>query len=74
MRHYYTEGERAVLCIVAGEVKHHGICELSIDEIADLTELVGTDRPVRIAARGVTHARIGYTTTCRAPPSTKNQV
>ena len=27
MRHYYTEGERAVLWIVAGEVKHHGICD-----------------------------------------------
>jgi hypothetical protein len=33
MRHYYTEGERAVLCIVAGEVKRHGICELPIDEM-----------------------------------------
>ena len=35
MRHYYTEGERAVLCVVAGEVKRHGLCDLSIDEIAD---------------------------------------
>jgi hypothetical protein len=35
MRHFYTEGERAVLCIVAGEMKHHGICDLPIDEIAD---------------------------------------
>jgi hypothetical protein len=35
MRHFYTEGERAVLCIVAGEVKRHGVCDLSIDEIAD---------------------------------------
>jgi hypothetical protein len=35
MRHHYTEGERAVLCIVAFEVKRHGICDLSIDEIAD---------------------------------------
>lgn len=35
LRHHYTEGERAVLCIVAGEVKRHGICDLSIDEIAD---------------------------------------
>ncbi|HWZ36757.1 MAG TPA: hypothetical protein VNY08_00460 [Bradyrhizobium sp.] len=35
IRHHYTEGERAVLCIVAGEVKRHGICDLSIDEIAD---------------------------------------
>jgi hypothetical protein len=35
IRHYYTEGERAVLCIVAGEVKRYGICDLSIKEIAD---------------------------------------
>jgi hypothetical protein len=35
MRHHYTEGERAVMCVVAGEVKRHGICDLSIDEIAD---------------------------------------
>jgi hypothetical protein len=35
MRRHYTEGERAVGCVVAGEVKRVGICELSIDEIAD---------------------------------------
>lgn len=35
IRHHYTEGERAVLCVVAGEVKRHGICDLSIDEIGD---------------------------------------
>ena len=35
MRHYYTEGERAVLCVIAGEHKRHGVCDLSIDEIAD---------------------------------------
>jgi hypothetical protein len=35
MRHHYTEGERAVGCVVAGEVKRVGICEISIDEIAD---------------------------------------
>jgi hypothetical protein len=35
IRHHYTEGERAVLCVVAGEVKRQGICDLSIDEIAD---------------------------------------
>jgi hypothetical protein len=31
----FTEGERAVLCVVAGEVKHHGVCDLTMDEIAD---------------------------------------
>jgi hypothetical protein len=35
LRRHYTEGERAVLCIVAGEVKRHGQCDLCIDEIAD---------------------------------------
>ena len=25
LRHHYTEGQRAVLCIIAGEVKHHGV-------------------------------------------------
>ena len=35
LRHHYTEGERAALFIVAGEVKRHGICDLPIDEIAD---------------------------------------
>jgi hypothetical protein len=35
LRHYYTEGERAVMCVVAGEVKRHGICDLPIDEVAD---------------------------------------
>lgn len=35
LRHCFTEGERAVLCIVAGEVKHHGVCDLSVKEIAD---------------------------------------
>lgn len=36
MRHYYTEGERAVLCIVAGEVRKRGVCDLPIDQIAAL--------------------------------------
>jgi hypothetical protein len=35
IRHHYTEGERAVLCVVAGEVKRRGVCYLSIKEIAD---------------------------------------
>ena len=35
LRWHYTEGERAALCIVAFEVKRHGRCDLSIDEIAD---------------------------------------
>jgi DNA-directed RNA polymerase specialized sigma24 family protein len=34
IRHHYTEGQRAALAVVAGEVKHHGICDLPIDRIA----------------------------------------
>jgi hypothetical protein len=30
----YTEGERAALCVISGEIKRQGLCELSIDEIA----------------------------------------
>ncbi|NJL08123.1 MAG: hypothetical protein HC900_07535 [Methylacidiphilales bacterium] len=36
IRKDYTEGERAVLTIIAGEVKHHGVCDLPIDQIAAL--------------------------------------
>jgi hypothetical protein len=34
LRHHYTEGQRSVLCIVAGEVKRHGICDIPIGKIA----------------------------------------
>ncbi|BBF94901.1 hypothetical protein [Blastochloris tepida] len=36
LRALFTEGERAVLAIIAGEVKHHGQCDLPIDKIAAL--------------------------------------
>jgi len=42
MRHHYTEGQRAVLCIVAGEIKHHGVCDLPIDKIAALAGVCRT--------------------------------
>jgi hypothetical protein len=35
LRQYYAEGERAVLCVIAGEVKRQGVCDLSNDEIGD---------------------------------------
>ena len=34
LRHHYTEGERAGLCIVAGEIKRRGICDAPIDRMA----------------------------------------
>jgi hypothetical protein len=42
LRQYYTEGQRAVLCIVAGEIKHHGACDLPIDKIAALAGVCRT--------------------------------
>jgi hypothetical protein len=35
IRYHFTEGERAVACVIAGECKRQGYCDLSIDEIAD---------------------------------------
>ena len=35
LRAFYTEGERAVACVIAGEVKRSGACDLSVKEIAD---------------------------------------
>jgi hypothetical protein len=42
LRALFTEGERAVLAIVAGEVKHHGICDLPYDQIAALAGVCRT--------------------------------
>jgi hypothetical protein len=42
LRHHYTEGQRSVLCIVAGEIKRHGICDLPIDKIAALAGVCRT--------------------------------
>ncbi len=38
----FTESESAVLAIVAGEVKHHGTCELPIDQMAALAGVCRT--------------------------------
>jgi hypothetical protein len=42
LRCAYTEGQRSVLTIIAGEVKHHGICDLPIDKIAALAGVCRT--------------------------------
>ena len=42
LRHHYTEGQRSVLCIVAGEVKRHGVCDFPIDKIAALAGVCRT--------------------------------
>jgi hypothetical protein len=42
LRALFTEGQRAVLAIVCGEVKHHGTCELPYDKIAALAGVCRT--------------------------------
>lgn len=54
MRHFYTEGERAVGCVVAGEVKRRGYCDLSIGELADRA---GVARRLLAASAGRTSVR-----------------
>jgi hypothetical protein len=42
LRHHYTEGQRSVLCIVAGEIKRQGVCDMPIDKIAALAGVCRT--------------------------------
>lgn len=42
LRCFYTEGQRAVLCIIAGEVKRQGVCDMPIDKIAALAGVCRT--------------------------------
>ena len=42
LRSYYTEGQRSVLCIIAGEIKRHGVCDLPIDQMAALAGVCRT--------------------------------
>jgi hypothetical protein len=59
LRHHYTEGQRAVLCIVAGEIKHHGVCDLPIDKIAALAGVCRTTVQTTLhEARRLNHIRI----------------
>jgi hypothetical protein len=59
LRYHYTEGQRAVLCIVAGEVKHHGLCDLPIDKIAALAGVCRTTVQTALhEARRLFHIRI----------------
>jgi hypothetical protein len=62
MRQHYTEGQRAVLCIVAGEVKHHGVCDLPIDKIGALAGVGRTtvQTALHIAWKGCAHIRITH--------------
>lgn len=62
LRQFYTEGQRAVLCIVAGEVKHHGVCNLPIGKIAALAGVGQTtvQTALHIAWRGCAHIKITH--------------
>jgi len=69
LRHHYTEGQRAVLCVVAGEVKRQGICDLPIDKIAALAGVCRTTvQTTMYEARLLGHIRI----TERPQPGRKN--
>lgn len=59
LRHHYTEGQRSVLCIVSGEVKHHGICDFPIDKIAALAGVCRTTVQTALhEARRLCHIKI----------------
>src|SRR5258706_11602424 len=59
LRQYYTEGQRAVLCIVAFEIKRHGICDLPNDKIAALAGVCRTTVQTAMhEARRLMHIRI----------------
>ena len=59
LRHHYTEGQRAVLCILAGEIKQRGVCDLPIDKIAALAGVCRTTVQTTLhEARRLGHIRI----------------
>jgi hypothetical protein len=69
LRLHYTEGQRSVLCIVAGEIKYHGVCDLPIDKIAALAGVCRTTVQTTLhGARRLSHIKI----TERPQPRRKN--
>jgi hypothetical protein len=59
LRQHYTEGQRSVLCIVAGEIKRHGVCDLPIDKIAALAGVCRTTVQTAMhEARRLQHIKI----------------
>jgi hypothetical protein len=69
LRHHYTEGQRSVLCIIAGEVKRCGVCDLPIDKIAALAGVCRTTVQTTLhEARRLGHIKI----TERPRPPLKN--
>lgn len=69
LRHHYTEGQRSVLCIVAGEIKRQGVCDMPIDKIAALAGVCRTTVQTAMhEARRLGHIKI----TERPVPGRKN--
>jgi hypothetical protein len=70
IRHHYSEGERAVLYVIAAEVKRCGVCDRSLDELA---ARAGTGRTTAQnalrAARDLRHVTIEH----RPVPGQKNR-
>jgi len=59
LRHHYTEGQRSVLCIVVGEIKRYGVCDLPIDKIAALAGVCRTTVQTTMhEARRLRHIKI----------------
>jgi hypothetical protein len=69
LRQFHTEGQRAVLCIIAGEIKRHGVCDLPIDKMAALSGVCRTTVQTTLhEARRLGHLQI----TERPVPGRKN--
>jgi hypothetical protein len=59
LRQSYTEGQRAVLCVIAGEVKKAGRCDLPIDKIGALAGVGRTTVQTTLhEARRLGHIRV----------------
>lgn len=69
LRHFYTEGQRAVMCVIAGEVKVTGNCDLPVDKIAALAGVCRTTVQTTLhEARRLGHIKV----TERPQPGRKN--
>jgi hypothetical protein len=69
LRQHYTEGQRSVLRIIAGEVKRSGVCDFPIDKIAALAGVCRTTVQTTLhEARRLGHIKI----TERPRPPRKN--
>lgn len=69
LRCNYTMGQSSVLAIIAGEVKHHGLCDLAIDKIAALAGVSRTTVQTTLhEARRLGHIKV----TERPQPGRKN--